>query len=323
MFDRRVLLNQILTSSRSPPKSGWSPKSLDPVAAMNLYRHGYTLAAIGEHFGCHPATVRNAIKHFPDYKELAKEQQAYNNGRRAGSGRPKGRTDTSAAKQAERGWEFYLDGASVPEIAGFFEVHRNSIRRAFLRYYKSDYERISELRRKDRNSRDRHFSRELAWELFSKNGLSPTEVANRLHVTISSITRALSEIDGYKEILTEREFPADEAWTLYQAGWTTDRIADRFGITSTQVQRRLKGYEGYAEIANTNLSRGLAVGHNRKVREETRVEVDVDQVLALYHKGYSQDAIAVKLGVGRMVIRHRLAEHGLAAKHKGKKRGAT
>jgi transposase len=251
---REQIIARILDGVRSPK---WKV-NLDPVAAMTLYRHGYTLGAIAKHFDCSPKTVRKAVVHFPDYKRLAKEQQA--SGRAAAIGSRK-RGALVSVQRAREAWQFYLEGHSVPQVAAYFEVRRGSIRRAFHQYYRAEYGRL-----KQRGcEHDKHFSRELAWLLFQK-GLSLGEVASRFRVTRSAIRAALSRIDGYQEIVDERTkvFDSAMAWRLYQQGWTTKRIGQRFGYHAKTVQRILRReYEGYDQIATRNQFKNLELCPNR------------------------------------------------------------
>jgi transposase len=236
--------------------------NLDPIAAMTLYRHGYTLGAIAKHFDCSPGTVRKAVGQFPDYKRLAREQQA--SGRTTAAGRrTKGLTNTLAMQSAVEAWQFYLDGHSVPQIAAYYEVRSYSIRHAFHRHYGAEYKR---LKRHDRE-RDRFFPRELAWQLF-QDGLSLPDLASRFGVTRMAIHRALSRNNGYQKIVYERArvFDRAEAWKLYQQGWTTKRIGERFGYHAKTVQKILRReYDGYPDIAKANLVANLALGPTTRI----------------------------------------------------------
>lgn len=314
------IMSKILNGTRKLPKSGWKVKGFDPFEAMTLFHHGYTLDAIGEYLHVHPATIRKAISKYPDYRQLAREHQTWHG---TGSGRPLGQTDAAAREQAAAAWQFYVNGASVPQIAAYFMIKPVSVRRAFHRYYKDDYLRLKEERQNDNQEnvrRDRSFSRELAWELFC-DGLSVSEIARRLKVSYVSVWKVLRLIDGFQKIFDERKehFPTEEAWDLYQQGWSTEKIGTHFGYSSGAVQKHLESHENYKKIACDNRNKGLSIGHNRKVRPENRVSVSVEEIVRLHMEGQSQENIAKELDIGRMVVRHRLAEHGLAAKHQGKR----
>jgi transposase len=247
------IMVKILSSVRSPTQN----INLDPISAMTLYRHGYTLGAIAKHYNCSPGTVSKALGQYSDYKRLAREQQA--SGRATASKRRTiGLTKALAVQSVVKAWQFYLEENSVPQIAAYFEVRSDAIRHAFHRHYGAEYKR---LKHHDRE-RDRFFPRKLAWQLF-QDGLSRPDLAARFGVTRMAIHRALSRNDGYQKIVDERArvFDCAEAWNLYQQGWTTKRIGEQFGYHAKTVQKILRRqYEGYADIAEYNRVKNLTLG---------------------------------------------------------------
>lgn len=292
-------IHEIVSKILSSPKDEQGRVVFDPIEAMSLYREGYTLEVIGDHFGVAGSTVRRYIKDFPDYKEIV-----------------------SATRQDKRvGPDEFLQGeahqSARPVITPQGRFPTSLLAAAAFNVSKTTVNRwasnsINGWRFETSESNATH-RRERMWRYFT-TGATVDQIAAMEDISGTAIRGLFDRHhrDEYQKIILDRQanpddrdkkFSREMAWDLLQSGKSSREVASVLGVTSSSIQRAFRDEERYQT---------LVADRNQQERPESWV-FPHDEAYVLYQSGMTFNELAMKYDVRRHSIEDALNRYPLTA----------